>query len=61
MSEVTIHKVAAMPESDDFEVGYGLEELLGIWNKPYTSNQVAKSHKIECKLNSEFNKLIYEM
>ncbi|HAB62502.1 MAG TPA: hypothetical protein DCE48_17700 [Lachnospiraceae bacterium] len=61
VSEVTVHKVAAMPEQGDFEVGYGLEELLSTWNKPYTDNQVVESYMIDCQLNSEFNKLIYKM
>lgn len=28
VGEVTVHKVAAMPEPNKLEVGYGLEELL---------------------------------
>ncbi|MCY6356009.1 TRAFAC clade GTPase domain-containing protein [Clostridium sp. ZS2-4] len=61
VSEVTVHKVAAMPEPGDFEVGYGLEELLSTWNKPHTDNQVVESYMIDCQLDSEFNKLIYKM
>jgi len=61
VSEVTVHKVAAMPELGDFEVGYGLEELLSIWNKAHPDNQVVESYAIDYKLNSEFNKLIYKM
>ncbi|MCT4662287.1 MAG: hypothetical protein N4A40_10535 [Tissierellales bacterium] len=61
VSEITVHKVAAMPETGDFEVGYGLEKLISIWNKPHTDNQVAESYMIDGQLNSEFNKLIYKM
>ncbi|MFT4104757.1 MAG: hypothetical protein QM657_03270 [Lacrimispora sp.] len=61
VSEVTLHKVAAMPEPGDFEVGYGLEELLSTWNKPRTDNQVVESYMIDYQLDSEFNKLIYKM
>lgn len=61
VSEVTVHKVAAMPELGDFEVGYGLEELLSTWNKAHSDNQVVESYTIDCKLNSEFNKLIYKI
>lgn len=61
VSGVTVHKVAAMPEPGDFEVGYGLEELLSTWNKQHTDNQVVESYTIDCNLNSEFNKLIYKM
>lgn len=59
--EVTVHKVAAMPEPGDFEVGYGLEELLSTWNKPHIDTQVIESYMIDCQLDSEFNKLIYKM
>lgn len=61
VGEVTVHKVAAMPEPDKLEVGYGLEELLSTWNKPYTDKQVVDSYMIDSQLDSEFNKLIYKM
>lgn len=60
VSEVTVHKVAAMPELGGFDVGYGLEELLSTWNA-HSNSKVVESYTIDCKLNSEFNKLIYKM
>lgn len=61
VKEVTVHKVAAMPETDDLEVGYGLEELLSTWNKSHNDKQVVESYMIDSQLDSEFNKLIYKM
>lgn len=61
VSEVTVHKVAAMPEQNDIEVGYGLEELLSTWKKPHTVKQVVESYMIDKQSISEFNKLFYKM
>lgn len=61
VNEVTVHRVAAMPEPGDLEVGYGLEELLSTWNKPRIDKQAAESYVIDSQLDSEFNKLIYKM
>ncbi len=61
VDEVTVHKVAAMPEPGNLEVGYGLEELLSTWNKPHPNKQVFDSYMIDSPLDSEFNKLIYKM
>lgn len=61
VDEVTVHRVAAMPEPGDIEVGYGLEKLLSTWNKPHTDKQVVDSYMIDSQLDSEFNKLIYKM
>ena len=58
VDEVTVHRVAAMPEPGDLEVGYGLEELLSTWNKPRTNKQAVGSYMIDSQLDSEFNKLI---
>lgn len=61
VNEVTVHRVAAMPEPGDLEVGYGLEELLSAWNKPHIDKQAVESYMINSQLDSEFNKLIYKM
>lgn len=59
--EVSIHKIAAMPKYGDFEVGFGLDELLSTWSKKRSNKQISQSYAVNYELKSEFNKLIYKL
>jgi hypothetical protein len=61
ISEVSIHKIAAMPQNNHFEIGFGMDKLLNTWNKNYSNIQISQSYAINCELKSEFNKLIYKL
>lgn len=51
----TFHEVAARPENDRYEAGYGVESLMTKWCEvtPYKSIALA-----ECELNTEFEKYL---
>lgn len=59
--DVTVHHIAAMPQNEGFDVGYGLEELLETWKQKKCQNSI----NIPCApiggLKSEFNKLNYKL
>ena len=58
---VTVHNIAAMPQKEGYDVGYGLDQLLEIWKQKKHQNLI----DIPCapidELKSEFNKLNYKL
>lgn len=61
IGSITLHKVAAMPQSPSFDVGFGLENLLLAWeyNPPYLHADT--QYNVSYPLKSEFNKLFYKL
>ncbi len=59
--EVTVHNVAAMPKNKNFNVGFGLQELLGIWHSKKNIKLNINETYIGENLKSEFNKLEYKL
>ena len=61
ISDVTVHHIAAMPQNEGFDVGYGLDVLLETWKQKNCQNLINIPHAPIVGLKSEFNKLNYKL
>ncbi len=61
ISNVTVHHIAAMPQNEGFNVGYGLEELLETWKQKNCHDSISIPCASTSGLKSEFNKLNYKL
>lgn len=61
INNVTIHRVAAMPDGGDLTVGFGLEELLTAWDYIPSYTNMDSSYDVGFTIESEFNKLRFKL
>ena len=61
INNVSLHKVAAMPNEGSLEVGFGLDSLLSSWEYVPSYMQMDTTYGVNYSLKSEFNKLFYKL
>lgn len=61
ISDITIHKVAAMPEDNALDVGFGIDALLTAWKYDPQYLHIDTNYHVNYPLNDEFNKLFYKL
>jgi len=60
VSTVSVHKVAAMPQKEGFDVGFGIDKLFKVWCAEPSKISVSSPSFPYEQLTSEFNKLSYK-
>jgi|GEM_PF-1338465 len=61
INNVSLHKVAAMPNAGAFDVGFGLDGLLSVWEYVPSYVHMDTAYAVNYPLKSEFNKLFYKL
>ncbi len=61
IKELSIHKVDAMPNRGNFDIGHGLDTLLSAWKYVPSYVHMDTTYNVDYALKAEFNKLHYKL